>query len=56
MKQWGIQYVTVCHVLGFFRGALFSMTPSCAAVQWLEPAQTAGRKQPYLYTQCQEAK
>lgn len=40
-------------------GAEFSVTvsyetaPSCSAVQWLEPAQTAGKKLPYLYTQCQ---
>jgi leukotriene-A4 hydrolase len=25
----------------------------CAAVQWLEPSQTMGKKHPYLYTQCQ---
>ena len=24
-----------------------------AAIQWLEPTQTAGKKHPYLYTQCQ---
>lgn len=32
---------------------LYDTTPSCSAVQWLEPSQTAGKKHPYLYTQCQ---
>ena len=42
-----------------FRGAEVKVTvhyetsPSCTAVQWLQPAQTAGKIHPYLYTQCQ---
>lgn len=31
----------------------FSTTPESAAVQWLSPEQTAGKVQPYLFTQCQ---
>ncbi|CAK0875954.1 unnamed protein product [Prorocentrum cordatum] len=31
----------------------FSTSPSSTAVQFLEPAQTAGGKYPYLFTQCQ---
>ncbi len=32
---------------------VYETTPTCSAVQWLEPAQTAGKTHPYLYTQCQ---
>lgn len=31
----------------------YETSPSCTAVQWLKPAQTAGKVHPYLYTQCQ---
>lgn len=31
----------------------YETSPSAAALQWLEPAQTAGKKQPFLYTQGQ---
>jgi len=29
----------------------YSTTPSSAGIQWFEPAQTAGKKHPYVYTQ-----
>jgi leukotriene-A4 hydrolase len=29
----------------------YSTSPTAAALQWLEPAQTAGKRQPFLYTQ-----
>ena len=31
----------------------FATSPQSSACQWLEPAQTAGGKHPYLFTQCQ---
>lgn len=31
----------------------YSTSPTAAALQWLEPAQTAGGKQPFLFTQSQ---
>ena len=31
----------------------YTTSPSAAAVQWLNPAQTAGGKQPFLFTQSQ---
>ena len=31
----------------------YSTTPSSSAIQWLPPAQTLGKKHPYLFTQCQ---
>ena len=33
----------------------YSTSPRASALQWLEPAQTAGGKQPFLYTQSQTA-
>eukprot|EP01114_Cavostelium_apophysatum_P016677 TRINITY_DN4794_c0_g1_i1.p1 TRINITY_DN4794_c0_g1~~TRINITY_DN4794_c0_g1_i1.p1 ORF type:complete len:601 (+),score=152.57 TRINITY_DN4794_c0_g1_i1:41-1843(+) len=31
----------------------YETSPEASSIQWLEPSQTAGKKQPYLFTQCQ---
>ena len=31
----------------------YATSPDAAALQWLDPEQTAGRKQPFLFTQSQ---
>ena len=31
----------------------YSTSPQSSAIQWLPPAQTAGKQHPYLFTQCQ---
>jgi len=40
----------------FFRLELsiqYATSPTCTALQWLRPEQTAGKRQPYLFSQCQ---
>ncbi|EFN56177.1 hypothetical protein CHLNCDRAFT_22427, partial [Chlorella variabilis] len=34
-------------------GISFETSPQASAVQWLPPEQTAGKRHPYLFTQCQ---
>ena len=50
-----LTYCVLMHCSGgeFKLTIKYDTTPTCSAVQWLEPAQTAGKKQPYLYTQCE---
>ncbi|XP_053377256.1 leukotriene A-4 hydrolase-like isoform X1 [Mercenaria mercenaria] len=31
----------------------YETSPECSALQWLRPEQTAGKRQPYLFSQCQ---
>jgi len=31
----------------------YSTSPQCTALQWMTPEQTAGKKHPYLFSQCQ---
>lgn len=31
----------------------YETSPSATALQWLTPEQTAGKRQPYLFSQCQ---
>ncbi|XP_067683113.1 leukotriene A-4 hydrolase-like isoform X1 [Haliotis asinina] len=31
----------------------YATSPKCSALQWLRPEQTAGKRQPYLFSQCE---
>lgn len=31
----------------------YETSPSATALQWLTPEQTAGKREPYLFSQCQ---
>ena len=31
----------------------YATSPSCTALQWLSPSQTAGKKHPYVFSKCQ---
>ena len=31
----------------------YSTTPACTALEWLSPEQTAGKEQPFLFSQCE---
>lgn len=31
----------------------YETSPSCSALQWLSPEQTAGKRHPYVFSQCQ---
>ncbi|MCO5586925.1 hypothetical protein L7F22_040869 [Adiantum nelumboides] len=43
--------VTLANLTSFT--VLYATDPSASALQWLEPPQTAGKKLPYILTQCQ---
>jgi hypothetical protein len=42
-----------CVLLQLSLGIRFSCSPNSTALQFLDPAQTAGGQHPYLFTQCQ---
>ncbi|GIL75506.1 hypothetical protein Vretifemale_5282 [Volvox reticuliferus] len=44
---------TLTHGSRLSLGVRFTTSPSSSAVQFLDPAQTAGGRHPYLFTQCQ---
>lgn len=53
------QALTVTLPDGLVRGDMvevvvpYATSPNASAIQWLSPEQTAGKKYPYLFTQCQ---
>ncbi|MEI7801391.1 MAG: M1 family metallopeptidase [Bacteroidota bacterium] len=58
--SWGVDDVVLGHELiipiktnTVTVSIYYSTSPDAAACQWLEPSQTAGKKLPFLFTQCQ---
>lgn len=48
--------ITLLHFLHSHRFQLtisYETSPQASALQWLSPAQTLGKQQPYLFSQCQ---
>ena len=44
----------LCNIGGIFNIAItYKTSPKASAAQWLPPSQTLGKKDPYMFTQCQ---